>query len=142
MKQQPLVIEQTYDASPTEVWQALTRPELMKEWYFDIPDFRAETGHAFSFLAGGECNKYWHVCKVTAVVPEKKLSYTWAYKEQPGQSEVTFELIPDGNKTTVRITHTGLETFPDNLPDFAITSFTEGWTYILGTGLKNHLEKK
>ena len=110
MKQQPLVIEQTYDASPTEIWQALTRPELMKEWYFDIPEFRAETGYEFSFLAGGE-TKYWHMCKVTAVVPERQLSYTWAYKDYPGQSEVTFELIPAGDKTRVKITHTGLETF-------------------------------
>jgi hypothetical protein len=42
----------------------------------------------------------------------------------------------------VKLTHEGLETFPQNNPDFAKESFMQGWTYILGTSLKKFLEKQ
>ncbi|HEY8895376.1 MAG TPA: SRPBCC domain-containing protein, partial [Niastella sp.] len=57
-----------------------------------------------------------------------------------GNSFVTFELYPEGNGTRLKLTHEGLETFPMN-PDFAKKNFMEGWTQIIGTSLKEFLEK-
>ena len=48
-----------------------------------------------------------HLFKVTEVVPQKKLAYTWRYKDFEGSSLVSFELFEEGDKTRLRLTHTG-----------------------------------
>ena len=55
-------------------------------------------------------------------------------------SLVTFELFPDGEKTRLKLTHEGLETFP-KLPAYARTNFEKGWTEIIGSSLKQFVEK-
>jgi uncharacterized protein YndB with AHSA1/START domain len=136
----PFVIERTLDAPALKIWDAITKPELMKHWYFDIPKFRAEVGFEFQFTGGPPEKVYIHMCKVTEVIKGKKLSYSWKFKGYEGNSFVTFELIPDGNKTMLRLTHTGIETFPP-IADFAKANFIQGWTHIIGTSLKDYLEK-
>src|SRR6188768_1783350 len=136
MNNQPFVIERVYNAPAHKVWKAITSKDEMKQWYFDLSDFKAEKGFEFSFMGEGRtCEKYTHRCKVTEVIAGKKLSYTWAYEGYPGMSEVTFEIFPEGNKTRLRLAHSGLETFPQSNSDFAPGSFAEGWTYLTGTAL-------
>ncbi|MGI8950572.1 MAG: SRPBCC family protein [Chitinophagaceae bacterium] len=141
MKNEPFVIERTYNAPVEKVWNALTDKNQMKQWYFDIVDFKPEVGFEFTFTGGSESKKYVHLCKITAVIPNKKLNYSWRYKDYEGNSIVTFELFDEGNKTKLRLTHEGLETFPQNNPDFAKESFMAGWTHIIGTSLKEFVEK-
>lgn len=141
MNKEPFVIERTFDAPVDRVWQAITDRDQMKEWYFDLAAFQPVVGFEFQFSGGSEAETYVHLCRVTAVVPGKKLAYTWKYEKYPGESEVTFELFPEGDKTRLKLTHTGLETFPAK-PDFARESFAAGWTDIIGNLLKNYLERK
>src|SRR5207253_2026623 len=112
----PFIIERTYNASAERVWRAITDREQMKQWYFDIKDFKAELGAEFQFEGGTKEKCYTHLCKVTEVVPQKKLTYSWRYEGYEGNSFVTFELFPEGDKTRLKLTHAGLETFPAN-PD-------------------------
>ncbi|WP_462251576.1 SRPBCC family protein [Ferruginibacter sp.] len=138
---EPLITERTYYAPIEKVWKAITDNTEMKKWYFDIADFKPEVGFEFEFSGEGkEGEKYLHLCKVTEVIPEKKLTYSWRYDGLEGNSFVTFELSAEGEKTKLKLTHTGLETFPANNPDFAKESFTEGWNYITGTSLKQFVE--
>ena len=39
-----VVVERTFDASTTRVWKALTDVDQMRQWYFDLKEFRAEVG--------------------------------------------------------------------------------------------------
>lgn len=141
MNKEPFVIERTLDAPTDTVWQAITDRDQMKEWYFDLAEFKPVVGFEFRFNGGSEEETYVHLCKVTAVEPGKKLAYTWKYENYPGESEVTFELFPEGDKTRVKLTHTGLETFPDKR-DFKRESFAAGWTEIIGKLLKEYVERK
>jgi len=142
METKPLIVERTLNAHAARIWQALTDNDQMKQWYFQLENFEPRVGFEFHFKGqGAKGEQYIHNCRITAVEPEKKLSYTWSYQDYPGASEVSFELFPDGDKTLVRITHTGLETFPQGSPDFAVTSFTAGWNQILGISLKEFVEK-
>jgi uncharacterized protein YndB with AHSA1/START domain len=98
-------------------------------------------GFEFEVTAGGkEGEQFKHLCKVTAVIPGKKLTYSWRYEGYEGNSFVTFELSPEGQQTRLTLTHTGLETFPADKA-FAKTNFIEGWTYITGTSLKQFVEQ-
>jgi uncharacterized protein YndB with AHSA1/START domain len=141
MKNEPFIIERTYNAPAHKVWEAITNKDQMRQWYFDLADFRAEPGFEFQFEGGPDDRKYLHKCRVTEVVPGKKLQYSWRYEGYEGNSFVTFELFPEGDKTRLKLTHEGLETFPMNNPDFAKKNFMEGWNQIIGTSLKDFVEK-
>ncbi|MEJ7683684.1 MAG: SRPBCC domain-containing protein [Segetibacter sp.] len=127
---------------PSErVWKAITDKDEMKQWYFDIEKFKPEVDFEFRFYGENEGRKYTHLCKITEVIPYKKLSYSWRYEGYEGSSVVTFEIFAEGSSTRLKLTHEGLETFPINNPDFAKESFIAGWTYIIGSSLKEFVEK-
>ena len=134
-----VVIERTFSAPPERIWKALTDAEEMRRWYFDMKEFKPEVGFEFEFTVEHEGMKYHHLCEITEVIPQKKLVYTWRYKGHEGNSLVTFELFADGDKTRLKLTHEGLETFPKT-PSFARRSFMEGWTQIIGSSLKEFVE--
>jgi uncharacterized protein YndB with AHSA1/START domain len=141
MSNEPFVIERTFNAAPEKVWKALTNYEDMKQWYFDLPGFKAEQGYEFHFRGGPEDRQYKHICKVTEAIPGKKLSYSWRYEGHTGNSEVSFELFPEGDRTRVKLTHTGLDSFPADQPDLAKKNFEAGWTEIIGNSLRKFLER-
>ena len=135
-------IEQTYQAPISLVWKAITDRDQMKLWYFDLPEFRSEVGCEFQFMGGPtEDRQYQHICKVTEAIPDQKIAYSWRYDGYPGNSLVAFELFDEGDQTSLKLTHEGLETFPADNPDFAKKNFAEGWNWIIGTSLKDYLEK-
>ena len=140
MKNEPFRIERTFDAPVEKVWKAITDKNEMKQWYFDLAEFKAEVGFEFQFM-GGDGKKQWlHLCKITEVITGRKLTYSWRYDGYEGISYVTFELFEKDNKTRLKLTHAGLDTFPP-IPEFAEKNFIAGWTEIIGTSLKNYLEK-
>jgi uncharacterized protein YndB with AHSA1/START domain len=136
-----LVIERTFNASVARVWKALTDVNEMRIWYFDLKEFKPEVGFEFAFVVEHEGNRYDHRCKVTEVIPQKKIAYTWRYEGHEGSSLVTIELSPERDKTRLKLTHEGLETFPKT-PAFARENFEKGWTAIIGSELKKFVEKK
>eukprot|EP01133_Synstelium_polycarpum_P014723 gene14723-17400_t len=124
-----------------EVWKAITDKDQMAKWYFNLNEFKPVVGFEFEFEAGDKGVMYLHKCVVTEVVEEKKLAYTWSYEGYQGNSEVSFELFEQDGQTRLKLTHKGLETLAQNNPSFARENFFGGWTAILGTSLKNYLEK-
>ncbi|MGH7983976.1 MAG: SRPBCC family protein [Candidatus Udaeobacter sp.] len=135
-----VVVERTLNAPVALVWKALTDVDQMREWYFDLKEFKPEVGFEFEFVVEHEGNRYHHLCRVTEVIPEKKIAYTWRYKGEPGDSLVTFELSPKGTQTQLKLTHAGIETFPKT-PAYARNNFEAGWTAIIGE-LEQFMERK
>jgi uncharacterized protein YndB with AHSA1/START domain len=60
MKNSPFIIERVLNASVAEVWKAITTKEDMKQWYFDLAEFKPEVGFEFSFA--GQGHKGFHLC--------------------------------------------------------------------------------
>jgi uncharacterized protein YndB with AHSA1/START domain len=143
MGTQPLIVERSYNAQIEKVWKAITDKDQMKEWYFELEEFKAEKGFKFRFTGGDENVQYLHECEVLFVDPPHKLSYSWIYPEYSGgYSVVTWELFEEGEKKTrLKLTHEGIDSFPKDNPNFAVTSFTNGWNFILGDSLKDFVEK-
>ena len=138
MDNQPLIIEQEFNASLKLVWRAITEKELMQKWFFDVADFKPQVGFKFQFEGGEENKRYRHLCEVLEVIPQKKLRYSWKYEGYTGLSFVTLELLPNGERTKVKLTHEGLETFTH--PDFSKDNFVGGWKYLIQESLKEFLE--
>lgn len=136
-------LERVFNAPVSTVWKALTEKNLMKLWYFDLAEFKPEVGFEFRFYGGPEDGiQYLHVCQVTEEVFENKLVYSWRYEGYAGISYLSFELISQGENTLLKLTHEGLDSFPQDNPDFAIGNFAEGWNQIINFYLKDFLEKE
>lgn len=142
MDKKIVVIERTYEAPIEQVWEAITNKDQMKQWYFEVADFKAEVGFEFQFSAESKGKTYLHKCKVVEAKPITKVAYTWSYEGYVGQSLVTFELFSeDKDKTRLKLTHSDLDTFSKDNPEFAQENFSEGWKSILGESLRNFVEK-
>ena len=142
MSTAPLVIEMICTAPAEKVWNAITDNNEMKQWYFSLADFKAVVGFEFRFTGGTPEKEYLHLCTVTDVIPGRKLTYSWKYDGYAGNSFVTFELFGEGERTRVKLTHAGLETFPKDNPDLNPANFAKGWKDIIGRSLKEYVEKE
>lgn len=133
----PFVMEQVYDSPIQKVWQALADENKMREWYFpQLEKFKPVVG--FEFVFSNDGSRYQKEWQVTKVINGRLLAHSWVYKGYPGKSEVTFELYEDRDKTRLKLTHTGLASFPDD-PHFLRHRFEDGWNNILTNKLKNFL---
>lgn len=142
MRNEPFVIERIFNAPIAKVWEALTDKDQMKQWYFDLAAFKPEKGFEFNFTAGSDTKKYLHLCKITEVIIGRKIAYSWRYDGYEGNSVVSFELFEEGDKTRLKLTHAGLETFPVSNTDMRRESFAAGWTQIIGKSLQSFIEGK
>ena len=134
----PFIIEHVYNAPIKKVWQALTETDKMKQWYFpQLIDFEPVVGFKFKFKDDG--SPYQKEWTVTEVIKGRRLAHTWVYKGYSGISKVTFELSQEESKTRLKLTHTGLETFPNEL-HFARHRFEGGWATIIETNLNEFLD--
>ena len=117
----PLVLERTINAPVARVWKALTDINDLKQWLPFFPDFKPEVGFAVTFKLGRDPeHRYTHLCEVLEVEDGKRLTYSWHYEDYTGYSKVTFDLIGEGDKTQLKLTHTITEAFPADNPDFGI----------------------
>lgn len=141
MGTQPLILERSYHAPIEKVWKAITDRDQMKQWYFDFEEFKAEKGFKVQFTGGDENVQYLHEFEVLECDPPNKLSYSWTYPDYKGYSVLTWELFKEeADKTQLRLTHDGLESFPQENLNFRKESFTAGWNYFLNEALPAFVE--
>ena len=120
-------LERTLDAPVETVWRYLTEAGLRKQWFMGGTDARA--GSEFELLNDHDNlsdedvaypedyapykGKSWHE-KVIRFEPPRLLETTF----QGGQNgRVTFELFPEGNRSRLVVTHSGI-TSPTGFQDF------------------------
>ncbi len=141
MKNNPIIAEHTFDAPIEVVWNAITDVEQMRQWYFDdIPDFKPEVGFETRFnVKSGERN-FLHIWKVTEVIPERKIAYSWNFEEYHGEALSTFELVEKDGRTVLTLKSYVIEKFPDNIPEFKRESGQAGWDYLIKESLIKFLK--
>ena len=133
-------VEAVFDATKSQVWEALTNTEIMKVWYFDISNFKLAIGSEFSFYEGDK-KEYLHEGEILKVEQNVVLQHTWKHPQQSkGSSIVTWEIEESGDdKVKVTLSHEGLENFADAGPNFAPANYEMGWNAIVKTNLRNYL---
>lgn len=136
---EPLVLERTFNATGTRVWTALTQLDALRQWFFQLAAFEPKVGFEYGFTVECEGQKVVNQCRIKEVVPESRLVFTWRYEGVKGESTITYELFAEGDKTRLKFTQTGLETFPSE-PGFSRASFLEGWNWLVHESLKAYLE--
>jgi uncharacterized protein YndB with AHSA1/START domain len=102
------------DASPEVVFEVVSSPKHLKEWWPDeaeIEPVAGATGHIVFHRAPPEQAQVAPITVVDAQ-PPRRFSFRWVYEDAavPGPDNsllVTFDLEPSGEGTLVRMTETG-----------------------------------
>jgi len=102
-----------FTQSKEEVWEYLTKPELIAKWLMPN-NFKLEEGHEFTFTTNpipqlGLSGTFY--CKVIEIVPIQKLVYSWqggVSKTNPTlETIVEWTLESKGEGTKLNLIHTG-----------------------------------
>lgn len=98
------------EASPEVVYEVVSSPEHVSEWWSDEADFKPEEG-AVGELAWGD-REHVAVMRVVTADPPRLFAFRWCYPDNVADEVadsllVTFELIPSGTGTLVKLTETG-----------------------------------
>jgi activator of HSP90 ATPase len=102
------------DATPEEVYAALTNPATIQLWTGEPAIMSTEPGSEFSLWEGSIEGKNLEFEK------DKKIVQQWYFGEQQEPSIVTIKLHADKNKTSAELRHT-------NIPDEDFKAIAEGW---------------
>lgn len=123
--QKEIRLSKRFSQSPEEVWEFLTRPELIEQW-LGKTDFQPIVGHKFQFTSSYGNHSY---CEVLEVRPFTILSYSWqknsATDGKPFQSKVEWTLVPDENGTELQLLHNGFTAAED------VAAHEYGWNMCL-----------
>jgi uncharacterized protein YndB with AHSA1/START domain len=104
-----------FSQPPQEVWDYLTKPELIEQWLMKN-DFMPVIGYDFQFSANPLPDFDFDgivYCKVLEIVPFKRLSYSW--KSGPGNGRITLDSVvvwtlhPKDNGTELLLHHSGFK---------------------------------
>ena len=127
-----IIVEQALDCSTEDAWQALTVTELMRQWFFsEMPDFEASVDFEVRFDVKAKSQVFDHVWKVLEVNPGKSMLVNWKYPPHKGEGLVKFEVAPQNNNSLVRVTCDGIDSFPQDVPEFTPESCRSSWEYFL-----------
>ena len=138
----PIIVEEYFDADPGSVWGAITEVEQMREWFFEnIPDFKPIVGFTVEFNVDAGERSFLHQWEITKVVPGRLIEYNWKYSGYAGDAIVTFEVIPENGSTMLRLTNIVTEDFQEGIPEFERQSCIGGWEYFIKQRLNEYLRK-
>ena len=114
-----------FSQSPQEVWEYLTKPELLEQW-LGKTDFHPVVGYKFRFFSPYGNDSF---CEVLEVNPFSRLSYSWqknsARDNQPFNSVIAWTLVPKENGTELQLVHNGF-TIPEDY-----SAHNDGWNTCL-----------
>jgi uncharacterized protein YndB with AHSA1/START domain len=109
--------ERRYEATPEELWSALTEPERLTRWLANVAELELRPGGRF-LLVWQEDGQQTDGT-VLDLEPGRVLELGWTYPDEP-ESAVRFELRADGDGTVLVLDHRGL-------PPRAIAGYGAGW---------------
>lgn len=102
------------DAPPEVVFEVISRPEHVREWWYAESDVEPAPGATGELVWADGDDPRAHVTPLTVVVaePPRVFSFRWTYPDgevaDAGNSLlVTFELVPVDGGTLLRLTETG-----------------------------------
>jgi uncharacterized protein YndB with AHSA1/START domain len=121
-----------------KLWDALTKPEFIRQYWFGFRIDCAWTKGASWALVSPD-GKTMDAGEILEVDPPKKLVVKWQHQSRPelreeGFSRATFDILPQGDTVKLTVTHE-----IDKTPSKLIEAVSGGWPAILSS-LKSLLE--
>lgn len=128
------------DASPETVFDVITSPVHLAQWWPDEADLEPTPGAVGHLVFGDRNSPDAHIPEITVVEvePPRLFSFRWVYPEGERAREdnslfVTFELTPQGSGTVLRMCETGFDTkeWSATVADEEYHDHISGWDHFL-----------
>ncbi len=128
------------DASPETVFEVISSPEHLKEWWPDEAVIEPTPGARGVLVFGDRSSGDAHVPQVTVVEaePPRLFSFRWTHPEGEDAREgnsllVTFELTASGGGTLLRMTESGFREMGWEVAvlEQMYAEHVDGWAYYL-----------
>jgi uncharacterized protein YndB with AHSA1/START domain len=128
------------DASPEVVFEVVSSPEHLKQWWPDEAEIEPTAGATGRIVFRRAAPEEALVVPIMVVdaQPPRRFSFRWVYEAGalPGPSNsllVTFDLEPSGEGTRVRMTETGFRErgWEAAVLEQAYQEHSEGWDYFV-----------
>jgi uncharacterized protein YndB with AHSA1/START domain len=126
---QTITIDTRFDAPPARIWQAWTQPSYMT-WFGSDPEGRVVSAESDTRSGGrftvtfqnGDNTEYTATGVYDEVYLNQKLSFTWEWANEPGNTSKVVVLLEraGNNGTRMKFTHS-------NLWDGSAHNYMEGW---------------
>lgn len=131
MSENKVVLTKLIKASPEEVFEAFTNPEIMTKWFFGVEEWSVvvsntlEVGGSYTLdMIKSDGIKYRHTGEYKVIAPPEKLVFTWNSDfAQDTVVTVYFRRVPEGTEITLE--HEFLQT------EEARENHRRGWTTCL-----------
>jgi uncharacterized protein YndB with AHSA1/START domain len=138
MDQVTAQVERTIDATPAEVWDALTQPEKLKQFFFGADvDSDFEVGSPIRMSGEFNGKPYQDKGEILAANPQHELRFShWsAMSGEPDAPEnyhvVTFTLAPHGKHTNVTLSQSNLKGGAKRSDVEHRAEYEKNWTKVL-----------
>src|SRR5260221_10214462 len=106
-----VVLTRVFDAPRHLVWDAFTKPELLKRWFgprgwsLVVCEVDLKVGGGFRFVLRGPDGKEMGMRGVyREIVPPERSVHMESFDDYPGESQVTAVFVEQGGKTTLTAT--------------------------------------
>lgn len=121
------------EASPEVVYEVITSPEHLREWWPDEAELDAVAGATGTVgFRQAEGTKVVPLTVVEAE-PPRRFAFRWDYEGDEATPDnsllVTFELVPVDGGTLLRFAETGYDEAAKS--DAVLADHTSGWNYFL-----------
>lgn len=132
-----LTFTQHLNASPSEVYRALTNTMMAQRWLCNTAVVNAAVGGAYLFAWGTD---YHAAGYFTALEENQSVAFTWLGRGEPASTTVTITLAEADGKTELTLVHAGVG--DDDAWSTAREQISKGWesglenlAYVLENGL-------
>lgn len=128
------------EASPEVVYQVVSTPGHLREWWPDDADLAPTPGAVGSVTFGDPSDPEAKIVPLTVIEadPPRRFSFRWVHDEDvpaaPGNSFlVTFDLIPADGGTLLRFSETGFQDqgWQPDLVEATHLDHSNGWDHFL-----------
>ena len=138
MSDRTIVLTRSLNASPGEVFHALTDAQELSRWWTTSAESDARTGGAFAYVFefADSSRNHTYVGEYLDVTPAERVSYPWL--AGAGATVVDVRLRQEGEGTELTLTHSGWGEGAE--ADEAVALHEQGWSFFLDN-LVAHLDR-
>jgi len=126
------------DASPEVVFEVVSSPDHVKQWWPDDARYSPEPGGTGEIVFGEGADRSVEQLTVVESLPPRTFSFRWTHPAGEAAEEgnsllVTFELVPSGGGTLLRMTETGFREMGWEVAvlEQRYSEHVTGWDYYL-----------